>query len=144
MKHQGCKLEFEEERNRELLKTYRRVVSESDFIVPAAIYEKVVNEPASRFWVTEERAAVVISKMHKGHSLERMHPNKREMFQEIYRRAMILMEQDKSLSVFEVAMKVVYQPAPKFYIVPGYAEIIIGRAKKKCFEERKKRLQHLF
>lgn len=144
MKHPGSKSEFEEERNKELLKTYRRLISEADYIVPAVIYEKLVNEPSSRFWVTEERAAVIISKMRKGHSLERMHPNKREMFQEIYRRAMILMEQDKSLSVFDVAMKVVYQPAPKFYIGPGYAEIIIGSAKRKCYEERKRRLRHLF
>ena len=144
MKHPGSKSEFEAERNNEILKTYRRLLSETDYIVPAAIYAKLVNEPSSRFWVTEERAAVIISKMRKGHSLERMRPNKREMFQEIYRRAMILMERDRTMSVLEVAMKVVYQPAPKFYIGPEYAEIIICKAKKKCYEERKKRLRHLF
>lgn len=144
MKHLGSKSEFEEERNSELLKTYNRLISEADYIVPAVIYNKLVNEPSSRFWVTEERAAVIISKMRKGHSLERMHPNKREMFQEIYRRAMILMKQDATLSVLEVAMKVVNQPAPKFYICEGYAEQIIGLAKKKCYEERKRKLRHLF
>lgn len=144
MKHLGSKSEFEEERNSELLKTYNRLISEADYIVPAVIYNKLVNEPSSRFWVTEERAAVIISKMRKGHSLERMHPNKREMFQEIYRRAMILMKQDATLSLLEVAMKVVNQPAPKFYICEGYAEQIIGLTKKKCYEERKRKLRHLF
>ena len=144
MKHLGSKSEFEEERNKELLKTYRRLVSEAEYIVPSVIYKKVVNEPASRFWVTEERAAVIISKIRKGHSLERMHPNKREMFSEIYRRAMEIMERDSTLSVLDVATKVVNQPAPKFYIGAGYAEIIIGAAKKKCYEERKQKLRHLF
>lgn len=143
MRHRS-KSEFEAERNKEILKTYRRLLSEADYIVPASIYNKLVNEPSSRFWVTEERAAVIISKIRKGCSLERMHPNKREMFQEIYRRAMLLMERDRTLTVFQVAMKVVCQPAPKYYITPEYAEIIIGRAKKKCYEERKQRLRHLF
>ena len=144
MKHLGSKSEFEEERNSELLKTYHRLISEAEQIVPAVIYNKLVNQPSSRFWVTEERAAVIISKMRKGHTLERMHPNKREMFQEIYRRAIELLEKDNTLSVLDVAMKVVNQPAPKFYICEGYAEQIIGIAKKKCYEERKRRLRHLF
>lgn len=144
MKPAGAKVDFEQERNNELIKTYNRLLEECDFISMPAIYNQVVEMPTTRFWVSEERAAIVIASMMKGKSIDNMQPNKREMFQEIYRRALLVIERDKTLSLLDVAMQVVLQPAPKFYMTPGTAKVYITKAKKKWYEERKRKLRHLF
>lgn len=96
---------------------------------------------SARFWVSEERAAIVISSMMKGDRLLNMRPTKREMFKEIYRRAMLMRKEQPELSVYDIACMVVRQQAPRFYIMPGYAKSIIFHAKKKWYEERKRKLR---
>lgn len=144
MKYHGSKIEYEEERNHDLMRVYHELICASDFISLPYIYKEVVNMPSTRFWVSEERAAIVISSMMKGDKLLYMRPTKREMFKEIYRRAMQLKREQPALSVYDIAFKVVRQPAPKFYITPGYAKSIIFYAKKEWYEERKRKLRHLF
>lgn len=144
MKHHGSKFEYEQERNHDLMRAYHQLVSSSDFISLSHVYEHVVNLPSARFWVSEDRAAVVISSMMKGDRLLNMRPTKREMFEEIYRRAMLLRSEQPSLSVSDIAFRVVRQAAPKFYIRPGYAKSIIFYAKKQWYEMRKQKLRHLF
>lgn len=126
------------------MRAYHKLISASDFICLPHIYKEVVNLPSARFWVSEERAAIVISSMMKGNRLLDMRPTKREMFKEIYRRAMLLKKEQPALSVYDIAFKVVRQPAPRFYITPGYAKSIIFYAKKEWYEERKRKLRHLF
>lgn len=144
MKHYGSKFEYETERNRDLMRVYHELIGSSGLISLPQIYREAVNRPSSRFWVSEERAAVVISSMMKGDRLLGMRPTKREMFQEIYRRAMLMAKDHPSLSVYGIAFIVVRQPAPKFYMTPGYAKSVIINAKKKWYEERKRKLRHLF
>lgn len=144
MKPHGSKIEHEKERNDDLMRAYHELIEQSTFICLPKIYKEVVNRPSSRFWVSEERAAIVISQMIKGYQLQDMRPTKREMFREIYRRAMRLRKEQPNLSVFDLAFKVVRQPAPKFYMSPGYAKIIIITAKRTWYEERKRKLRHLF
>ena len=144
MKPLGTKFEYEAERNRDLMRVYHECIASTDYISMPAIYEQVVNKPAERFWVSEERAAIVIASMMKGNTLEGMRPNKREMFEEIYRRAMILKEANPSMTIFDLAFATVRQPAPKFYLTPGSAKVIICTVKKQWYEERKRKLRHLF
>ncbi len=48
-------------RNRELMRTYRRIVDLlGEASMKEAFFELVVSEPASRFWISEERAYEVI------------------------------------------------------------------------------------
>ena len=100
--------------------------------------------PSLRFWVSPERAAIVIASIMKGDKLSYMRNNKREMFREIYKRAMEIRKKLPNLTILETASIVVEQPAPKFYLTPGYAEIIVGKIKKQCYERTKQRLRHLF
>lgn len=126
------------------MRVYHDIITSADFISLPDVYVEAVNRPSARFWVSEERAAIVISSMMKGDSLSRMRPTKREMFNEIYRRAMEIKKQKPSLSIYDIAFIVVRQPAPKFYITPGYAKSLIFHAKKQWYEERKRKLRHLF
>lgn len=144
MKHKGSKCEFEKERNNDLMAAYHQLMEATEYINHQTIFKEVVNMPAPRFYVSEERAKIVLYWLMRGDSLDKMLPNRREMFQEIYRRVMELRKKQPELTVFELAIKVVHQPAPKFYLTPDSAKIIILKAKRQWYETRKKRLRHLF
>lgn len=75
MKPLGSVLAFTRERNAALLRAYRKQVGSARFIRLDEIGERVVNSPAERFWVSEERAAVVVSAMMRGKPvLDNMRP----------------------------------------------------------------------
>lgn len=143
MKHRGCVCDFADERDKDLLRSYRKLLEESG-VISSEIYVKLVDMPSARFWVSEERAAIVVASMMNGDKLTNQRQNKREMYQEIYRRVMLLKRKKTELSLYELVSEVVRQPAPKFYITPGSAEVYICYAKKKWYEERRKKLRHLF
>ena len=144
MKPHGSDSIFKQERNSDLMRAYHELVTAKEFVCVSEIYNEVVNMPSRRFWVSEERAAIVISAMMRGNSLKAMRETKREMFEEIYRRAMSVKKAHPQMSMFEIACIVVHQPAPKFYITPGSASVYIINSKKKWYEERKRKLRHLF
>ena len=144
MKPHGSKFEYEQERDKDLMRAYHHLIEKTAYISMPLIYEEVVDMPSARFWVSEERAAIVIAAMMRGDKLSSMRHNKREMFREVYRRAVKLKKECPNMSVFDIAFNVVRQPAPKFYLTPGSAKVIICKAKKKWYEERKRKLRHLF
>lgn len=131
MKHPGCILEFTEQRNKELMRAFRMAIQECTFIDIAKISERIVNTPCARFWVSEERAMVVIQAIIKGKPiLNTMRPTKKEMFLEIYKRVNELQKQKNKKSLAQIISKVVNQPAPKFYMKPRCAMEIIYKIKK--------------
>lgn len=122
MKPFGSVLAFTHERNEALLKAYRRQVDAVPFIRLDEIGEKIVNSPAPRFWVSEERAATVVSAIMRGLPvLKSMLPAKREMFTEIHRRVMALKKIHPDRFLYELVHEVVNSPAPKFYMEPSTA-----------------------
>jgi len=137
MKNYGSTFEYEDKRNRELLKAYRDEVANASFVRRDVILRKVVNRPASRFWVSEERAAIVMASMMRGDSLANMRPLKREMFCEIYRRFLLLKQQHPQASIYRLASMAVNQPAPKFYLTPGSAKVILSKIRRSWYEKRK-------
>ena len=87
--------------------------------------------PASRFWVSETRAAIVIGAMMRGHEPERMYRKRREMFEEIYRRVREKMAADPALLMTHAVNQTVYEPAPEFYLTPESARSIIYRIRQR-------------
>ena len=144
MKPHGSKFEYEHERDLDILRNFRKLVSESEEVNISNICSTLVNMPAQRFWVSEERASIVISAMMNGDRLENMGQIKRDMYYEIYRRAMILKKENPDITVYEMVFNVVRQPAPKFYVTPKTMKYLILCAKKRCYEETRKRLRHMF
>lgn len=100
------------------------------------IFELVAESPASRFWVSEERAAIVIAAMEAGKPLTRMRRNKREMFEEIFRRYLALRDLHPDKSLFELVSIVVHQPAPKFYLTPRTVGEFIYRIKNGWYDKQ--------
>lgn len=140
MKYRGCILEFTHQRNDELMRAFREALDKRPFIDISEVSEVVVNMPCSRFWVSEERAMVVVSAILKGKPvLDTMRPTKREMFQEIYNRVCRLRQQQPDAPLFDLVMDVVNSPAPKFYMTPRSAMETIYKIKKGFYEKQERR-----
>lgn len=136
MKYFGCILDFTQQRNADLMRAFRHQLALSDFIVMPNIFELVADSPASRFWVSEERATIVISAMAAGKPLPRMRHNKREMFDEIYCRFLIERKANPNKSTYELVAKIVNQPAPKFYLTPRTVGEFIYRIKNGWYDKQ--------
>ncbi len=139
MKNFGSVFEYEQERNNNLLRLYHQLISEVKFIYSEEIYRKMADSPSDRFWVSEERALIVVLQIMKGDTLLGMGKNKRDMFFEIYRRATIMKQKYPTLSLTKIMFKVVRQPAPKFYLTEGSIKVIISKIKSKWYERRRVR-----
>lgn len=138
MKYIGCFLDFTDERNDELMRVFREIISQTDFINIEKVSEMLVNTPCKRFWVSEYRAMSVITSLLKGKNvLKTMRPTKREMFKEIYDRVTELQKKQPEKPLFELVVKVVNSPAPKFYIKPLCAMDIIYKIKNGFYKKRK-------
>lgn len=136
MKYFGSILDFTRERNADLMRVYRNKLAEASTIVMPVIFALVAESPASRFWVSEERAAIVISAMAAGKPMPRMRSSKREMFEEIYRRYVALRERHPDRSVYELVTTIVNQPAPKFYLTPRTVGEFIYRIKNGWYDKQ--------
>lgn len=142
-KYLGSILDFTKERNEDLMRAFREKLVAASYIVMPEIFVKVAESPASRFWVSEERATIVISAMDAGRKLPKMRSNKREMFEEIYRRFRIERKANPKSSTYELVSKIVNQPAPKFYLTPRTVGEFIYRIKNGWYETQTNRYKSM-
>lgn len=117
------------------MRAYCKQIEGRAVVVLSEVFRSLVNMPSKRFWVSEERAAIVVSDMMKGATLDNMRPQKREMFQEIHRRTVALMGEKPEMSLSEAVAHVVRQPAPRFYLTPQSARIIFYRIKERWYKK---------
>lgn len=134
-------MEYAEERVRDLMRAYDEYISSCAYIRMPDVYRAIVNMESKRFWVSDTRATKVICAMLRGVRIDGMRPLKREMFEEIFRRVMDLRERRPELSISECCAMVVEQPAPKFYLAPGSAKIMVCKGRKKWLREKLRRLR---
>lgn len=142
MKNTGSTIEYAQERIDDLMRAYISYISSCSHISMPEVYECVVDMPASRFWVSEPRAAIVVSQIMNGNDLRHMRPTKREMFFEIYRRFLLLREKNPETPIYKLVGMVIEQPAPKFYLAPGTAKVMITNAKKTWHKKAKRKHYH--
>lgn len=136
MKPHGSILEFTKERNADLMRAYRHQIARARHIRMKDIGAAIVNMPSVRFWVSEERATIVVSALIAGRDLpENMRPTKCEMFSEIYRRVLKLRKKRPLCSLSELVCEVINSPAPKFYMLPRSAMDIIYKIKNGYYDE---------
>ena len=142
-KHCGAMMEYAEERMQDLMRAYDEYISSCDYIRMPDVYAAIVNMEARRFWVSDIRATKVIYAMLRGVTIKGMRPLKREMFEEILRRVLAMRKARPELTVRACCSIVVAGPAPKFYLTPGSAKIMVCKARKKWVQEKLKRLRLL-
>ena len=102
MKYFGSVFECEQERNEDLMRAYHEQIIACDIIRMPDIFKRLVNMPSKRFWVSEDRAYIVILDLLKGKSLDNMIPTRKEMYQEIFRRFQIHKSNEPYLSNMDI------------------------------------------
>lgn len=130
MKPHGTVNELSVERRKALLKAYMKQIAISRSIHLPDICKAVALSPAPRFWVSPMRAAIVISQIRRGDRLDNMRPTTRDMFMEIYRRAISLQAEHPDLTMLAIARKVVESPAPQWYLTPDTVKVLICRSRR--------------
>lgn len=139
MKHKGkSKFPYSQERDHELMQAYLNECDRCNVIRTAELFPRVVARSPSRFWVSEERAAIVVGEMMRGDDKQDMRPLKREMFREIFSRVLRLKALQPDWPLSRLVAEVVNQPAPKFYLTPGSAKVIISHIKNKLRKEQRR------
>lgn len=144
MKHKGALMEYSQERSDDLMRVYDEYIASCVHISMPDVYNTIVNMPSRRFWVSDIRAALVISSMMRGEAnLGKMCPSKREMYEEIHRRVVAMREVYPEKTTAELCALVVVQPAPKFYLTPGSAKILVCKARKEWIRRKQLRFRSL-
>lgn len=147
MKHKGSRCDFTKERDADILRAYKEVISVRDNIGLLEIERRLLQSPSKRFWVSVDRAYNVILNMLNGKSISNMNSQKREMFQEIFRRYKIYSKEHPSLTKMDVIWHVCNQEAPSFYLTSKSMHVILHRVrkeeKKRCYELRQRKLHFI-
>ena len=137
MKHKGALMEYSRERSDDLMRAYDEYIASCDHISMNDVYARIVNMPSRRFWVSDVRAALVVSAIARGQArLESMWPLRREMYEEIHRRVIAARGEYPHLSFSSLCAMVVEQPAPKFYLTAGSARVMVCKARKEWIRRK--------
>ena len=97
------------------------------------VVQHVKNSEYSRFFVSEDRAIRVIQKMIRlGGECHIKTPSTQEMYEEIYKRVMLILNSPEDLSLEDAVIRVVNAPAPKLYLSDRKTYEKINEAKQLC------------
>lgn len=148
MKYKGSQFEYKEERDADLLRAYHETISVMGNISLPEVAARIAATPSKRFWVSEERADIIVSRLLKGKSISNMTSTKQEMFYEIYHRYLAMKEEFPSLAKKEIIWRVCNEQAPKFYLTTKSILVLLHKARKeekrRCYERRKRKLHFMF
>lgn len=138
MKKKNSTSEFTSQRNAVLVDHFRKQLALRSQICLDKAFKNAVVQEVPRFWVSEQRAAVVISRMLKGETdLSGMYEEKRAMYEEIFRRVSELKELNPQSPVCDLVYEVVNQSAPRSFISWQRAKNIIYAERKRRRMERR-------
>lgn len=142
MKKIGTKHHLLRWRDAELLTKYKEIINETDDLGWENVYRTLAESPASRFWVSEQRALEAVRAILSGHRpcTSRL---RKEMYETIKERALHLYGSHEVSTLEEAVAEVVNSPAPKFYITPISAMTIVSRTKKQKAAEIMRKLKFL-
>lgn len=131
MKKAGNKCDFNSARDAAIMRAFRAAARCTPIYNYDILAREVASSPCERFWVSEERATIVVSEIIRGvDSLSSMLPTKRRMFEEIYRRVLHLRSHRQNSPLGSLVAEVVNSPAPEFYLSPRYVRDLICQSLK--------------
>ena len=147
MKHKDSHCDFIAERNADILRAYKEIISVRDNISLTEVAQQIAVSPSKRFWVSEERAYNAVCWLDRGDKLDYMIPTRKQMFLEIYRRYKFYSNNHPSLAKKDIVFRICNEEAPSFYLTPKSVLAILHKARKeeKCkfYEQRKSRLRFI-
>ncbi len=130
MKRKGSTIEHSAQRNQELKSLFNKYFCEGVDTGGLEIYNMIVKSPASRFWVSEDRATDVIGRMRRGLQIKSMYEERQRMYQEIYSRYLQKSMEQPERPMSHIVFEVVNSPAPEFYLSPRTAGRIISEMRR--------------
>lgn len=139
MKKKGSTSDFARQRDRELYESFKQVLATSRGVALRDMFGMAAARPASRFWVSEERAAAVIGAMMRDGvepATAGMFAGRRAMYEELFSRVIAKMTADPSLCMTHAVGEAVCEPAPCFYLTDKSAKVIIYRIRRRAAAER--------
>ena len=126
MKRQGAISDFSAQRRADVIRAYRLAMAQAEKIRVADVMKEAVAMPASRFWVSEERAVNVVSALMRGmHALKGMRPTKARMYAEIMRRVAAVLTECPDMRLIDAVSEVICGEAPEFYMSANTARAIL-------------------
>ena len=126
MSRQRTNAEYGEARDAELLRTFDRLMEDAPAGASvASLFERLVDQPASRFYVSELRAIRVIAAMRRGSLRPGVSRSRGRMYAEVNRRVESLLEKTPGMPLADAVVEVVNSPAPEFYMEPASARVTV-------------------
>jgi len=123
------KLEFMEERDMDLMDAYKRVLrhygKRAPFIKKSLLMLQTSKSPAKKFYVSEEQALRIVTRLYKGKDTYIKSREKVQMYHDILERVRDTIRPIDTLSL--AIRRVIQQEAPRFYVTPETARIILYR-----------------
>lgn len=140
----GDKNEFIEQRNREVMQAYRHIFKLYGGIVDVTtIYRMVALAPSSRFFVSDDRAYRVVSRLIRDNAQPiDMQQSCKRMYYEIMSRILKRHPHIATMSTADIRTAVrtiIREPAPEMYLSTRTIASIISEETKKCYEKRRQR-----
>ena len=133
---------WKEEMKDELMRIYREV-SQSGFCSnQQEAYELTITHPAPRYYVDARWAHQRLSPMLRGDrsGLEKINPLTREMYENLFDTVLRLAQNERywGCSTYELIRNAIMQPAPRFYLTPGSAKVILSRIRSRRRNEHRR------
>ncbi|MDE6010528.1 MAG: hypothetical protein K2F87_03645 [Muribaculaceae bacterium] len=118
MKKPGSTCDYTQAKNDELVKAFYAYVGRTVMIDLDAIFRQIADSPASRFFISEERAYELVRRYRSSGKWDMANPLRVAMLDQIHSNAMGLMASDARLTLKDAVYEAVNSPAPKFYLTP--------------------------
>lgn len=134
MKKLGSTSDFTPQRDSELYSRFKELLAASGSAPLRQLFGQAAAMPASRFWVSAERAAIVISDLRNGRNIEvteKMTPMRQRMYAELRRRVDVILRDSPQICLAHAVEEAVQQPAPEFYLTDESARLIIYRHRRR-------------
>lgn len=117
------------ERNKDLLDAYYKKLRELGLSAlhkkRITLIDEIINLDAPKFYISEGEAQRAISKMLRGIPLNNKNPLKNEMYEELKKNFLEWRKENPDTSISKGVEYIINLPAPKFYIKPQSAHILI-------------------
>lgn len=130
MKKKGSICDYIAHRNEALVRAFKAEISRATIIDLDQIFRNVSRSPAERFFVSEQRAMVVITHKKRTGEWTLTTPLRVQMFEEIEHRADALLESGAVDNYEDAVYEAVNSEAPCFYLTPRSCRTIIYEALK--------------
>lgn len=125
------------ERDRVLFDIYADAIRHHNFVSQVEAVEYVRKCMAPRFYIDGDFCNIVINRMLRGLECEKMGPNGRRKFAELFDRykKMRAIPEYANLTPQAICDLIVDQPAPEFYISNRTARMVLAREKERRWKE---------